>query len=50
LTTRFDEVDAALIFDDVVVPGERVFVDKNPTLLAGITYLHTWGQYSTMLV
>jgi aromatic ring hydroxylase len=31
------------------VPWERVFVYKNPTLLAGITYIHTWGQYSTML-
>jgi 4-hydroxyphenylacetate 3-monooxygenase len=49
LTTRFDEVDAALIFDDVVVPWERVFVYKSPTLLAGITYIYTWGQYSTML-
>ncbi|MGH7816785.1 MAG: 4-hydroxyphenylacetate 3-hydroxylase N-terminal domain-containing protein [Candidatus Binatia bacterium] len=49
LTTRFDEVDAALIFDDVVVPWERVFVYKDPKLLAGINYIHTWGQYSTML-
>jgi aromatic ring hydroxylase len=49
LTTRFDEVDAALIFDDVVVPWERVFVYKDPALLAGINYIHTWGQYSTML-
>ena len=49
LTTRFDEVDAALIFDDVVVPWERVFVYKNPALLAGIMYIHTWAQYSTML-
>ena len=31
------------------MPRERVFVYKNPTLLAGITYLYTWGQYSTML-
>jgi aromatic ring hydroxylase len=38
-----------LIFDDVVVPWEGIFVYKNPTLLAGITYIHTWGQYSTML-
>ena len=30
LTTRFDEVDAALIFDDVVVPWERIFVYKDP--------------------
>ncbi|MGH7796340.1 MAG: 4-hydroxyphenylacetate 3-hydroxylase family protein [Candidatus Binatia bacterium] len=49
LTTRFDEVDAALIFDDVVVPWERVFVYKDAKLLAGINYIHTWGQYSTML-
>ena len=49
LTTRFDEVDAALIFDDVVVPWERVFVYKDPKLLAGVNYIHTWGQYSTML-
>ena len=49
LTTRFDEVDAALIFDDVVVPWERVFVYKNPQLLAGINYIHTWAQYSTMV-
>src|SRR5215471_18434047 len=49
LTTRFDEVDAALIFEDVVVPWERVFVYKNPSLLAGIMYIHTWAQYSTML-
>jgi aromatic ring hydroxylase len=49
LTTRFDEVDAALIFDDVVVPWDRVFVYKDPKLLSGIMYIHTWGQYSTML-
>ncbi len=49
LTTRFDEVDAALIFDDVVVPWDRVFVYKNPELLAGINYIHTWAQYSTMV-
>jgi 4-hydroxyphenylacetate 3-monooxygenase oxygenase component len=49
LTVRFDEVDAALIFDDVVVPWNRVFVYKDPNLLAGIHYIHTWAQYSTML-
>ncbi len=49
LTTRFDEVDAALIFDDVLVPWERVFVYRNPQLLAGINYIHTWAQYSTMV-
>ncbi len=49
LTVRFDEVDAALIFDDVVIPWERVFVYEDPKLLAGIHYIHTWGQYSTMV-
>lgn len=49
LTVRFDEVDAALIFDDVVIPWERLFVYKDPQLLAGIHYIHTWGQYSTMV-
>jgi 4-hydroxyphenylacetate 3-monooxygenase len=49
LTTRFDEVDAALIFEDVVVPWDRVFVYKNPQLLAGIMYIHMWAQYSTLL-
>jgi len=49
LTTRFDEVDAALIFDDVVVPWERIFVYKDSRLLAGVNYIHTWAQYSTMV-
>ncbi len=49
LTVRFDEVDAALIFDDVVVPWERVFVYKDPKLLAGVMYIHTWAHYTTML-
>jgi aromatic ring hydroxylase len=49
LTTRFDEVDAALIFDDVLVPWERIFVYRDPKLLASINYIHTWAQYSTML-
>jgi aromatic ring hydroxylase len=33
----------------VVVPWDRVFVYKDPKLLSGIMYIHTWGQYSTML-
>jgi 4-hydroxyphenylacetate 3-monooxygenase len=49
LTVRFDESDAALIFDDVVVPWDRIFVYRDPKLLAGITYIHTWAQYSTMI-
>jgi aromatic ring hydroxylase len=49
LTTRFDEVDAALIFDDVIVPWDRLFVYKNPELLSGIMSIHLWAQYSTMV-
>jgi 4-hydroxyphenylacetate 3-monooxygenase len=49
MTVRFDEIDAALIFDDVVVPWNRIFVYRDPKLLAGINYIHTWAQYSTML-
>jgi 4-hydroxyphenylacetate 3-monooxygenase oxygenase component len=49
LTTRFDEVDAALIFDNVIVPWNRVFVYKDPELLSGIMSIHTWAQYSTMV-
>lgn len=29
LTTRYDESDALLVFDDVLVPWDRVFVDRN---------------------
>jgi aromatic ring hydroxylase len=32
LTGRFDEVDATLLFDDVLVPWERVFVYRDPAL------------------
>jgi aromatic ring hydroxylase len=49
LTTCFDEVDAALIFDDVIVPWDRLFVYKDPKLLSGIMTIHTWAQYSTMV-
>lgn len=31
LTTRYDESDALLVFDDVLVPWDRVFVDRNTT-------------------
>lgn len=33
LTTRFDETDAFAIFEDVFVPWDRVFVDRNPEIL-----------------
>ena len=49
LTARFDEVDAALIFDDVVVPWERIFVYRNPQLAAAFhRNIHRWAAYSTL--
>jgi aromatic ring hydroxylase len=50
LTARFDEVDAALIFDDVVVPWERIFVYRNPQLATAFHRgIHRWGAYSTLV-
>lgn len=31
LTTRYDETDALLVFDDVFIPWQRVFVDRDVT-------------------
>lgn len=48
LTARFDEVDAAIVFDDVVVPWERVFVYRDPARVAGLhRQIRLWGMYST---
>lgn len=33
LTTRYDEPDALVVFDDVLVPWERVFIDRNTDTL-----------------
>ena len=33
LSSRFDEMDATVVFDEVLVPWERVFIHKNTTLL-----------------
>lgn len=50
LSTRFDEVDATLIFDDVVVPWERIFAYRSPSLVAGFhRNISMWAQYSTMV-
>jgi 4-hydroxyphenylacetate 3-monooxygenase len=49
LTARFDEVDAALIFDDVVVPWERIFIYRNPELTGALhREIRSWATYSTM--
>jgi aromatic ring hydroxylase len=50
LTARFDEADATLIFDDVLVPWERVFVYRNPEMAAQFhRRISTWAGYSTLL-
>lgn len=50
LTSRFDEVDATLIFDDVLVPWERIFAYRCPDLVAGFhRNIQMWAQYSTMV-
>jgi aromatic ring hydroxylase len=50
LTARFDEVDATLIFDDVLVPWERIFVYRNVGLAAGFhRAINLWGTYSTLV-
>jgi aromatic ring hydroxylase len=50
LSSRFDEVDATLIFDDVLVPWERVFVYRDPALLARLHGLISlWSGYSTVV-
>jgi len=33
LTTRYDEPDSLMIFDDVLVPWDRVFIDRNTEAL-----------------
>jgi aromatic ring hydroxylase len=50
LTTQFDEVDASLVFDDVLVPWERVFVYRNPPLAAQFhRRLSLWATYATLI-
>ncbi|HEY7063132.1 MAG TPA: 4-hydroxyphenylacetate 3-hydroxylase N-terminal domain-containing protein [Chloroflexota bacterium] len=50
LTCRFDEVDATLIFDDVLVPWERVFVYRDVKLAAGFhRAINLWGTYCTLV-
>jgi len=50
LTARFDEVDATLIFDDVLVPWERVFVYREPDLAAQFhRRINLWAGYSTLI-
>lgn len=51
LSTRFDEQDALVIFDDVFVPWERVFLANEP-LEAGRLFrsrVMAWASYSSVL-
>jgi 4-hydroxyphenylacetate 3-monooxygenase oxygenase component len=45
LSTRFDEVDAVVVFDDVEVPRERVFLDGNPTLHSEVITDSNWRAH-----
>jgi aromatic ring hydroxylase len=50
LSARFDEVDATLIFDDVLVPWERVFVYRDPELAAQFHgRISLWSSFSTLV-
>jgi aromatic ring hydroxylase len=50
LSSRLDEIDTTLIFDDVHVPWERIFVYRNPALANRILDLINppWSGYVTM--
>jgi 4-hydroxyphenylacetate 3-monooxygenase oxygenase component len=45
LSSRFDEMDAVVIFDDVVVPWERVFLDGDPTLHSEVITDSHWRAH-----
>ena len=45
LSTRFDEMDAVAIFDDVVVPWDRVFLDGDPTLHSEVITDSHWRAH-----
>jgi len=52
LSTRFDESDALLVFDRVVVPWERVFVYRNVALTAAQFYetpAHLLGNHQAQV-
>jgi aromatic ring hydroxylase len=50
LASRFDEQDAMLFFDDVLVPWERVFLLYDGRLaLEGLARINAWSLYSTCI-
>ena len=42
LSSRFDEQDAFVIFDDVEVPRDRVFIDGNKEVYSGVMLPTAW--------
>ncbi|MEL6201827.1 MAG: 4-hydroxyphenylacetate 3-hydroxylase N-terminal domain-containing protein [Pseudomonadota bacterium] len=51
LSTRFDDLDATLIFDDVTIPWDRVFIYQNPQLVSQLIGLINppWSGYVTLI-
>ena len=45
LSSRFDEMDAVVVFDDVEVPRERIFLDGNPTLHSEVITDSNWRAH-----
>jgi 4-hydroxyphenylacetate 3-monooxygenase len=45
LSTRFDEMDAVAIFDDVEIPRERVFLDGDPKLHSEVITDSHWRAH-----
>jgi 4-hydroxyphenylacetate 3-monooxygenase len=52
LSSRFDEVDATVVLDDVLVPWEQVFIDRNVELVNGQfhdTPSHTLANFQSLV-
>jgi len=52
LSSRFDEVDATVVLDDVFVPWEQVFIDRNVDLVNGQfhdTPSHTLANFQSLV-
>src|SRR5215211_718132 len=45
LSTRFDEMDAVVVFDDVEVPRERIFLDGDPKLHSEVITDSHWRAH-----
>lgn len=50
LASRYDEQDAMVIFDDVLVPWKRVFLlYDGPLALQGLGRINAWSGYSSLI-